>query len=286
MKLLSRIVVLLLAMAPAAWCEELTGTVASVDGYRVRITLEDVARVRLGDAVELSSEIPGVGRVAIDGTWRVVQVGSGVVVADVVGEASGHPQKGYRAVVYATGELPPPPQPAIQPPPRPPPTPPMPTPPAAAPAPQLLPGAPLPVARPPASRRGVFLAGTELGDYPLWWPMETAIRDYLAQSGIALRDLPPELPYPKTAAPPPQQVLRDLQRVGRHGWLLYLGVNVRLKPKGRPVILVECYDPNGARQWQTHARDLAWTMKGAISNLQKKIVAGMKKHHGGPCLRP
>ena len=238
--------VLLLALAPAAWCDELAGTVTSVDGYQVQIEVTDTARVRMGDLVRLSSEVPGVGEVAIDGEWRVVEVSRGLLVADLDGSASGRPQPGYSATIAATGR-PPAPEPRFEAPPParqapPPVVTPSPPPPAAT----TPPVVPTPVPPPPPAP-GVFLVGIELGDQPLWWPMENAIRGFLARSGVPVRELPPQLPYPKTATPPPAQLLGELRRLGQTGWLLYLGANVRIDGIKQPVILVECYGPDGFR---------------------------------------
>jgi len=84
---------------PAAQAAELKGTVVEVAGTTVKIRLEGQKLPRVGDKVQVGSEVPGVGFVAAEGTWRVSQADDQAIVATPDGAGAGKPTPGMAARV-------------------------------------------------------------------------------------------------------------------------------------------------------------------------------------------
>ena len=78
---------------------ELKGTVVEVAGTTVKIRLEGEKLPSVGDKVQIGSDVPGVGFVAVEGTWRVSQADGQVIVATPDGAAAGKPTPGMAARV-------------------------------------------------------------------------------------------------------------------------------------------------------------------------------------------
>lgn len=86
---------ILLLPALSAIGAEVRGTVDSVDGGRVRVTVADASVVRLGDSATLGS--------GPSGAWQVVVVELGAVVVKPRGASTSPPRLGDTAVVHTGG---------------------------------------------------------------------------------------------------------------------------------------------------------------------------------------
>jgi len=109
---------ILVAAAVAVDAGELKGTVRSVSGEVVTIHCDGGVSPNPGDPVTIGFDVPGVGFVAIEGSWRVSLVGpGGEVQAAPVGAAHGQPQVGHLTLITTSAAVPPQPQrpPAPQP---------------------------------------------------------------------------------------------------------------------------------------------------------------------------
>ena len=86
---------------PALLCaEELYGKVVSVSGARVTISLQGGKLPQPGDRVQISEDIPGMGALPLQGSWRVTAVNATSVTAEPDGVAA-DPQPGHRVVVFS-----------------------------------------------------------------------------------------------------------------------------------------------------------------------------------------
>jgi len=93
---------LVLVLAPLALADEVRGVVQSVRGSTVVVKVEGDLRPQVGDRVVLSDEVPGLGQVALAGTWSVVKVEGDLVTAQTRDAGTSSPQPGYRASIDAT----------------------------------------------------------------------------------------------------------------------------------------------------------------------------------------
>ncbi len=94
---------LVLALVPAVAAQEsagtqITGSVRAVDGTTITIALPPGLRPRVGDAVKLHQEIPGVGQTPVRGEWEVIDVGLDSAIAAADGDAA-KPQPGQQATI-------------------------------------------------------------------------------------------------------------------------------------------------------------------------------------------
>ena len=86
-----------------AWATELRCTVRNVSAGTVTLTCEGGAAPRFGDPVTLGFEAPGVGFVAVEGSWQISLVGpGGEVQAAPVSSTHGEPQVGHLAIVESS----------------------------------------------------------------------------------------------------------------------------------------------------------------------------------------
>lgn len=91
---------LICGLAPVAKALDVRATVADVTAAgQVRMVLPSGAAVEPGDPVRIEADIPGIGPLAIETRWQVVESGPGYAVADPDGRPSGMPQAGYAAVI-------------------------------------------------------------------------------------------------------------------------------------------------------------------------------------------
>jgi len=81
------------AWGGAGYAEELTGTVTLVRDKVAHVQLGSEWLPQIEDAVTISFDVPGVGLVPLQGTWKVAEVGVTVVVVHPEGEVT-QPQKG------------------------------------------------------------------------------------------------------------------------------------------------------------------------------------------------
>ncbi len=91
---------LVLSILPDAGAVEIRCTVRSVKDATVTLSCEGGATPRTGDGVTLGFDAPGVGFVALEGSWEVALIGPGGEAQAAPATAShGQPQVGYVALV-------------------------------------------------------------------------------------------------------------------------------------------------------------------------------------------
>jgi hypothetical protein len=95
--------------AAAALAQDATGTVASRRGTTVTIRDVTGGEPQAGDRVTLWDEVPGIGPVALQGSWVVKSAAGGTVTAEAEGAAAGAPQVGQTAKIKTSGAKPKPP---------------------------------------------------------------------------------------------------------------------------------------------------------------------------------
>jgi len=85
--------------------EEIAGVVKSVSDSAVIVEINSYNGPNIGDRVEISDEIPDLGKVALSGTWEVSKAEANSV--SVIGKGSdlGTPQPGYSVMIYSTNEI-------------------------------------------------------------------------------------------------------------------------------------------------------------------------------------
>jgi hypothetical protein len=94
--------VFFLFFSSAAFCEEIKGKVEEVSGMSVKIRVQSEYVPNLGDKVQVSDNVPGIGEVAIDGSWRVSSIEWDLVSAEPEGSPSGKPLFGYSATIFSS----------------------------------------------------------------------------------------------------------------------------------------------------------------------------------------
>lgn len=111
-------------------------------------------------------------------------------------------------------------------------------------------------------------------------------RGWLA--GVRVRELPPDLPYPRNAAPSAGDVLVDIQDLGG-GSLLWVHVTTGWTKSSfaKDRVEVQCYDPSGALRWSVEASNvMAQSPDNSLQLLVDAIGAKLKQHRGDPCMVP
>ncbi len=97
--------VCLLMLSACVCAVEIKGAVTAV-GKEVKIRIKPGAVPNIGDKVEISGTIPGIGEVPLNGTWKVTAVENDVVTAATEDPSAGTPQPGYMATIFTAQAAP------------------------------------------------------------------------------------------------------------------------------------------------------------------------------------
>ena len=97
--LLTSLIVLLTAPFATAG-SVIKGTVAAIQGGRVKIAYEGALAPNVGDAVEIGFRIDN-DLIPVEGKWKIVEVGSEFVWAEAEGGRGGEPSHDYSVVIHS-----------------------------------------------------------------------------------------------------------------------------------------------------------------------------------------
>ena len=96
-----------LSLSAPAVAGELRGLVRSVSGEVVTIRCEGGLSPNPGDPVKIGFDVPDVGFVALEGSWKVTLIGpGGEIQASPIAGAHGEPQTGHVALITTSAALP------------------------------------------------------------------------------------------------------------------------------------------------------------------------------------
>jgi hypothetical protein len=82
--------------------DTLTGSVAACSGGEVRIKVEGPRLPRKGDPVKILADVPGLGKVPLQGNWTVARIDGQTVIGKCEGDSSAQPSAGQSVTIEST----------------------------------------------------------------------------------------------------------------------------------------------------------------------------------------